>query len=99
MTALLRLIRGTSAHETVPFMDGPYMVELTVISPGILGFRGIDRTGKDEDVTSEGTIAPFVLALAFQSREVLNACRQQAWSKDAEFLESCLDELNSHSTG
>jgi len=98
--ALLRLLRGTSILETVNFMDGPYTVEVSISSPGMLQIRALRRcvAQVDEVATGEEPTTPFILGLISQSSKILDACKRQGWwSKDAEILESSLEALREES--
>jgi hypothetical protein len=93
--ALLRLLRSDSANETVNFMDGPYTVEVSMTSAGMLRFRALEGIGRHIEKSS-GDALPiaFVESLILQSHEVISACRRQGWwSKDAEYLASSLELL------
>lgn len=97
--ALLRLVRGDCTHEIIPFMDGPYAVEVIMSSPGMLRFQAVQ--GQDRNMAiafGEQSVDDFIKALIFQGQEVLDACRRQSWwSKDAEILETALDALSKRS--
>jgi hypothetical protein len=101
--ALFRLLRGLNLRkvvkERVHFMEGPYAVEVSMPSSGLLRLRGL--AGVDRDIeweVGEAPALPFILGLISQSREALGACRRQAWwSRDAEILESSLETLKNES--
>jgi hypothetical protein len=94
-TALLQLLRNTSAKETLHFMDGPYTVEVSKTASGMLQFRALEGSGRNiETAIGEEPTLPFILGLIAQSREVLNECKlQNWWSKDAETLKISLEAL------
>ena len=94
-TALLRLEQGQSTHERVPFMDGPYAVELTMVSPAVLRFRALQDENRNTEVASgDGALGVFIADLIVQGRAVLAACqRLNGWSKDAAQLEIALEDL------
>jgi hypothetical protein len=89
--ALLKVIHNEDMQTRVPFMDGPYAVDVAR-SFGMLKFRMIAR---DREVsTGEAAVKPFVVELASQSHRVLDTCRSKEWwSTDADALESLLEEL------
>lgn len=93
--AILSLVRSTSSHETVPFMDGPYSVEVSKTSTGLLRFRALEGVGRTNEIAvSDGQVIPFVLELISQSRNILAECKRQAWwTTDAEKLESSVAVL------
>lgn len=98
--ALLRQVRGLSTQEIIPFMDGPYAVEVTMVSPGVLRFRALQGENRNTEVAAgEGSAEAFIDSLTLQGREVLDACRRQSWwSKDADVLESALQALTKGSS-
>ncbi len=93
--AMLRLLRNDSANETVNFMDGPYAVEVSITSAGMLRFRALEGIGRHiEKATGEAPPIAFVESLISQSREVISACRHQGWwSRDADYLVSSLESV------
>jgi hypothetical protein len=94
-SALLKLVRGSSTQEMVPFMEGPFAVELIMTPSGMLLFRALQRVDRNIEVaTGEKPAASFVVAFILQSREILETCRQQeCLSEDTEKLKSALDAL------
>jgi hypothetical protein len=93
--ALLRLIRGISTRETVHFMEGPYVVEVTLCPSGSFRFRALRDGGRNVEMgIGESPAFAFIVGLVSQGREVLGACKQADWwSKDAEGLEVALESL------
>jgi hypothetical protein len=89
--ALLKTLRSNGDRVRVPFMDGPYAVDVAM-SGGMLNLRLITR---DREVgTAEAALHSFVSSLTSQSRKVLHACRSlEWWSADADTLESLLTDL------
>jgi hypothetical protein len=84
--ALLRLVSGERSRENVPFMDGPYSVEVSIDPSRMLRFRGL-RSGR-QTASCEELARDFIPALIAQSRALLYACRQQGFcSKDVEELQ------------
>lgn len=100
VVGLLNLLRDTSTHETMRFMDGPYAVEVSKTSSGLLQFRAVEGASRNIEVAiGEGAAHSFVLELISQSREVLDACRRVSWwSSDAEILESSVNALEKESS-
>jgi hypothetical protein len=99
--ALLRLVRGESSHEIVPFMDGPYAVEVEMAPAGKLSLRALQGPDRNSEVASgERNAISFIQELIAQSVQLLEACRRQNWwSNDAEILESSLEALRKEVRG
>ena len=96
VAALLRLVSGERTRENVPFMDGPYSVEVTLDPSGILRFKALRDIGdrKNEIASGDEPAEDFILALISQSRALLHACRVQGFSsKDVEALQIRVDAL------
>ena len=95
VVALLRLLRGDSERETVPFMEGPYAVELEITEGGILCISTMDQSKRTaESLVGSCGVLDSIAGIISQSQAVLDACRRQSWwSTDAETLESSLAEL------
>jgi hypothetical protein len=86
--AVLQLLRGTSKREEVNFMDGPYLVEVSVVSPNEWEMR-LFETGRAKHKRGGDTVDPSVLAESIVSaaESVLAACRERNyWSADADAL-------------
>ena len=90
--AVVRMLRGVSEHERVHFMDGPYVVEVSCVSEGVLRLRAIERARQELERACEDTRAlDFINGLLDCAEEVLAACRQgDCWSIDADKLEATL---------
>ena len=84
----------------VGFMEGPYSVEVTMFSSGILSFRAVEGTARANEIaTGRASAIRFIAQLMSQSGEVLDACKRRGWwSKDAEELKSSLENLNKEQT-
>jgi hypothetical protein len=98
--AVVRMLRGVSEHERVHFMDGPYVVEVSRASEGVLRLRAIERARQEQEITCEDTQAlDFINGLLACAEEVLAACRQRScWSVDADKLEAILPVLRKEAT-
>lgn len=94
--AILRLLRHASERERVPFMDGPYAVEVSNDQPGRLRLRMFAGPGGGREVAmGEADIRRFATELSTQSRKLLNECRlREWWSADAEALAAQIEELD-----
>ncbi len=90
--ALLRLMCNVSARETVNFMDGPYAVEISKISDGLLQFRALEGVGRSREIAiGDCSPLPFANELVSQARQVLNKCKRLGWwSVDADTLTAVL---------
>ncbi|MGA7411101.1 MAG: hypothetical protein WBW33_11485, partial [Bryobacteraceae bacterium] len=90
--ALLTTIHSNGVRRVrVPFMDGPYAVDVAM-SSGMLHFTLISR---DREVgTGDAALNSFLSALILTITQVLHACRSlEWWSADADTLESLLGDL------
>jgi hypothetical protein len=89
---VVRILRGFSKLERVHFMEGPYMVEVSCASGGLLRLRAVERAQQEQEIACEDTRAlDFIDGLVVCSEEVLAACRQRnCWSVDADRLEAIL---------
>jgi hypothetical protein len=90
--AVLQLLRGISKHEVIHFMEGPYLVELS-IGAGQAWSVDLFETGQH---VGRWDIAPRVLvqSLLSASESVLETCRRETmWSNDAEKLATSMSSL------
>jgi hypothetical protein len=94
--AILRLLANNSGKERVPFMEGPYAVEVSKAQSGKLQLRMFaGPSGGSEVAAGEADIKLFVRELATQSRKLLDECRlREWWSRDAETLPSHMHDLD-----
>jgi hypothetical protein len=76
-------------------MDGPYVVEVSCTSEGVLRLRAVERARQEQERACENTRAlDFIDGLLACAEEVLTVCRQRGcWSVDADKLEAALPLL------
>src|SRR6187549_4306410 len=92
--ALVLLFRGASTRESVNFMDGPYSIEISGPTAGMLWFQLLESRKAKEGGLGNASAREFARSLISQARDVLDACRQRNWwSSDAAALESSLVSL------
>lgn len=92
--ALVLLFRGASTRESVNFMDGPYSIEISGPSSGMLWFQPLESRKAQDGILGSAPAHEFARSLISQARDVLSACREQNWwSSDAAALESSLLSL------
>ena len=93
--ALVRLLRGVRERERVHFMEGPYLVEVSLRSPGVVHIRAIERGAHEQERASEDVrTLDFIDALLVCAEEILAACRQKGcWSVDAAKLQAAMPML------
>jgi hypothetical protein len=93
--ALLRLLQGSSSRERVHFMEGPYAVDISMLSSGSIKIRTANR-GLQGGATAEADemAHAFTESVLAASDAVVAACRDtNCWSPDADKLEHLLPRL------
>lgn len=89
-TALVRILQRSSETESVHFMEGPYVVELTRLTTGAIQVRALERSGRERVVT---TVMSLVLAedALLAAQDVVTYCRSQGHrSRDFDRLETAV---------
>lgn len=86
--ALLKILKDKTLHAIVHFMDGPFMVEVSMAESGRLSFKMLDDSAGSRVVAAGGApLKQFLAEVAEQSRLVLKECESRKWwSTDADFL-------------
>ncbi len=93
VSAVLRLLSRASQQEIVYFMDGPYTVELALISGGAFRLRAIEGARNERACIATNAL-PLVESLLTGSEAVLSVARaKDCWSPEAEKLSVALPEL------
>jgi hypothetical protein len=93
--SLLRLAKGESVDEQVHFMEGPFVLQLTLLDSATVRMRGIKESSR-RVVQNEQVITLIELAfdLCHAAENLLAWCSSENWtSTDEKRLESCLSEL------
>ena len=91
----LQLLRRASRRIEVRFMEGPYVSDIALATPG-LWHGAFVEAGLKRRVHREATFEarPFVGSILSASDQVLALCRQQQWwSTDADELAASADAL------
>lgn len=99
--SLIRVLRGDVLNAKVHFMDGPFLVELSMINSERLTFKMFDDAyGNHLVATGEAPCRQFLAEIVTQSRLLLAECRSRGWwSSDADILSQCIDDLNREQGG
>lgn len=93
LSALVRIVRGTSDTERVHFMEGPYAVDLARVASGAIQVRTLERPNRQH-----GLLEVMPLTLVENAVSVADAvvvfCRQHGHhSRDVERLATSLEAL------
>jgi hypothetical protein len=93
ISALLQLLRGSSAIERVHFMEGPYAVDMGPLQSGSVRIRTFERTNR-EHMLVDVPCATLVESAIAAGEDVLKACESaQQRSRDSDRLAVTLDAL------
>ena len=101
VTATFKLFRNTSTKEVLHFMDGPYAVKISKISPDLLNFCTVEAAGRSKKIiTGEMETISFAHELISQSHRALDACKKaDLWTRDSDTLESSVAALETEISG
>lgn len=95
-SALQRLHQGESGPVTVPFMDGPYRVELELLANGRLDVTLLMSGARHDQEIDRAMIDGNQLthSVIIAARAALRECRERGWgSRDIDALGDSLDVL------
>jgi hypothetical protein len=98
LRALIPLIRGKKTHAELLFMEGPYQVDVDLVSPETVGLRFVDRGREDfgkndyENVTVK--VFPLIEKLLRASDIVISASRElRCRGRDLDSLELTVKDV------
>ena len=95
-SALQRLHQGDPGPIDVPFMDGPYRVEIESLADERLDVTLVRSGARHDQETARSIVdrSQLTHSLIVAARAVLRQCRQHGWSsRDIEALSESLDAL------
>lgn len=98
---LVQIIMGKKSHAQMRFMDGPFMVEVSLAESGLLSCKMKDDSTEGGVVAvGEASLKQCLAEMTKQSRLVLQECESRTWwSTEADYLAERLQYLDREVNG